>query len=70
LFQRCVARPPDVRELEQIRNFFEAQKKHFAATQPDAAALAAAETSDKTELATWTTVARAVLNLDETITRE
>ena len=66
--KRCV--------LAALVAFFERQRDRFRAAEADAAKVAGADPDDSTiatdpaEIAVWTTVARAVLNLDETITKE
>jgi hypothetical protein len=63
-------------ELKAIVDFYETQKKRFADKSLDAAMIALRDPKkppagmDVTELAAWTTVARSILNLDETITKE
>jgi hypothetical protein len=75
-FKLCTARLPEAKELGSILNFYDAQKKRFEKKEVDAAQVALPDPSkppkdmDITELAAWTTVSRAMLNLDETITRE
>jgi hypothetical protein len=49
--------------------FYEVQKQRFVNKELDAAAVAGPGSGDVVERATWTAVARAVLNLDETITK-
>jgi hypothetical protein len=74
VFRRCVARSPDEVELKQITDFYQQQLKRFEDKKLDASAVAsAAGRADKArlpELAAWTTVARSILNLDETVTKE
>ncbi|MEO6435740.1 MAG: DUF1553 domain-containing protein, partial [Tepidisphaeraceae bacterium] len=78
VFRLCVARKPDATELRKIVEFYQAQLKRFREDKSvDAAAVALASPGQKPpvdcdlpELAAWTTVARSVLNLDETVTKE
>jgi hypothetical protein len=70
LFRRCLTRPPGEDELELLVKFFENQKHRFTNHELDAAAIAGPGTGDLSERAAWTVVARALLNLDETITKE
>ncbi len=70
-FRLCLIRKPTELELERIVDLYEQTRKHFS-DQADAAAELAvdplnppAEGSDLIELATWTTVANVLLNLDE-----
>jgi hypothetical protein len=75
-FRRALARKPTAKELEVLT---ELQKKHLEQYKmdPKAAEQALAvgqvpvpKDRDTVELASWTSVARAILNLHETITRE
>ena len=74
-----VARRPDDVELKAIVDFYESQLKRFRDAgdkSVDAAAVALPDPKqvpsgmDLPELAAWTTVARSILNLDETVTKE
>jgi hypothetical protein len=75
LFRRCLTRPPERDELAAIMAF---QRNEFARFRHDAKATQALiqrtsgrQTADeKAALAAWTAVARSLLNLDETITKE
>lgn len=68
IFRRCTIRPPTNVELDMLIRFYEAQKTRLAAGQIDAGALnGSGDDAQKLERAAWTLVARAVLNLDETI---
>jgi hypothetical protein len=71
LFRRTLTRPPAEDELARILAFYQAQHQRFAAGELPAAELGGpGEAADLTvERAAWTAVARALLNLDETITR-
>jgi len=73
LFRRFLTRPPTPNELGAIRAFYEVQQKRFAAGELDAFAVCGAAKDDpKTNLAeraAWTASARAMLNLDEFITK-
>jgi hypothetical protein len=77
-FRRCLSREPDRTETERLAKLFERQRERFRAAPERATALLAASAGIATpptggeavELAAWTTVARVLLNLDETITRE
>jgi len=74
-FQLCLSRPPSESERERLRQLFDSQ---YAAFQQDAEAArefsGAADEEETTEettvRATWTAVARVLMNLDEFITRE
>ena len=70
LFRRCLTRLPTEQELSAIVTFYEAQKQRIAAKELDAAKIAGPDEGDAVERAAWTLAARAVLNLDEAITKE
>lgn len=61
-----VARPPDPTEQAAMLNFLTTQQTRFQDGTLDPAPLAG---QPNPELATWTALCRALLNLDETITR-
>jgi hypothetical protein len=69
IFRRCLTRPPRSEELEKIAAFLTTQRERLARGELKAGDLAPAGEGDPTERAVWTTVARALLNLDETITK-
>ena len=72
-FRLCVARQPDATELKLLLDLFESERLAFAGDTERAGALfdpsVADEGLDPIELAAWTVVANALLNLDETVTR-
>jgi hypothetical protein len=72
LFRRCLVRPPTVDELKLVVGFYEAQKKRFADKAAELAELSggADVVQPLVERAAWTAAARAVLNLDEMVTKE
>lgn len=81
LFRRCTSRPPTDEERQLILRFYENQLARLVSGELDAkpiagdpasAAAPVDSSSDKTqrERAAWTLTARAVLNLDEVITKE
>jgi hypothetical protein len=70
LFRRCLSRPPQAPEKEMLVRFFEAEKKRLGSADANASALAGPGTPDKAARAAWTALARALLNLDEAITKE
>jgi hypothetical protein len=72
LFRRCLTREPDADELAMLTTFAAEQRQRFAGKQLDPAKLAGVKTGDgdAVERATWTAVARAVMNLDEAVTKE
>ena len=80
-YRRCVSRLPSDEERAELLKFYEREKKRIAEgwlnswqlTMPEGAAAKrpeVAEGANPTELAAWTCVARVLLNLDETITKE
>jgi len=76
LYRLCVARAPRPSEVEKIKAFYEAQLARFREKQADPAAVALRDPKvvpggmDLPEVAAWTMVARTVMNLDETVTKE
>jgi hypothetical protein len=81
--KRCLAREPKVDELSVLQDFLGKQRNRFAAAGADPWLLLADDDKGKTalaaalpadiapaEVAAWTALARVVLNLDETITKE
>jgi hypothetical protein len=76
IFRLCVARAPDPSELTRIKAFYETQVKRFRDKQADPAPVALRDPKvipsgmDLPEVAAWTMVARTVMNLDETVTKE
>ena len=74
-YRLCLARPPRADEVALLATFFDKQLSRFRTGGADAGKVAGADPKaptpgDLAELAAWTTVARAILNLDETITKE
>jgi hypothetical protein len=69
LFRLCLVRNPTADEVETISKFFKSQYKRFKA-DPNRAATVAGGALNAPERAAWTAAARAILNLDEFITRE
>ena len=72
IYHLCLSRKPGPEELSRFRRFFEHQRSIFQEEPESVKDLAAGSGSDldSLEVALWTTAARAVLNLDEFITRE
>ncbi len=69
-FHLCVARSPTVQEVQRLNDLLHTELNELR-LQPEAIRAAKApEGADPVEFAAWTTVARVLLNLDETITRE
>jgi hypothetical protein len=69
LFRRCLTRPPSNQELTMLVGFYQNQERRFARKELDAAKVAGPG-GDANERASWTAVGRALLNLDECITKE
>jgi mono/diheme cytochrome c family protein len=75
-FRLCLTRKPTPEELTPIVAFYDAQLARFKGKAADAAKVAAVDPAkppeglDPSELAAWTAVSRAILNLDETVTKE
>jgi hypothetical protein len=75
LFRVCTGREATAEEAEELARFRKAQFARFKDSSTDAAAVAGSEAlpapkdADLPELASWTVLARAMLNLDETITK-
>jgi len=70
LFRRCLTRPPTDAELALLIKFHETQGQRLAAKELDAEKIAGPGEGDPMERAVWTLTARAILNLDEAITKE
>lgn len=75
-FRLCVSRQPTPDEVGAIVKFYDEQQANFKAKKADAAKVAGVDPAkapagaDVSELAAWTAVSRAILNLDETVTKE
>ena len=75
-YRLATARKPGAEELRVLRDLAHTQLAHYRREREAAAKLVRVGESefnpklDVTELAAWTTVASAILNLDETITKE
>jgi Protein of unknown function (DUF1553)/Protein of unknown function (DUF1549)/Planctomycete cytochrome C len=73
MFRRCLTRPPDQDELNALINFQKHERERFEREPKAVDALlqkGAHSGVDRAELAAWMAVARGLLNLDETITKE
>ncbi|MCG8651383.1 MAG: PSD1 and planctomycete cytochrome C domain-containing protein [Pirellulales bacterium] len=71
--RRCVARTPQPEELATLSELLQRQRERIQAGQIDAPAIVGdlrADAVSTQDLAAWTLVARVLLNLDETITKE
>ena len=69
LFQRILTRPPSADETQLLERFLEKQRVRLQKKDLDAAAIAGPGDGDVSERAVWTTLARALLNLDEAVVR-
>ena len=70
-FRLVLGRRPGASEVAAILDFVEAQRARVEAGELDAAAISGDDRGpDLAELAAWSATARALLNLDETITSE
>ena len=69
LFRQILTRPPADDETALLVKFFDTQRQRFATNQPEAARVSGSESGDAIERAAWTALARALINLDEAITR-
>jgi hypothetical protein len=75
-FGRVLARPPVDREVATLRRMLQKQRAHYAGRVDDAKKLLAEGAAprdaslDPAEHAAWTSVALALFNLDEALTRE
>jgi hypothetical protein len=75
LFVRALAREPSPQEMAIMLQVQVSQRAHFAADEAGAKRFLSIgltplpETDDVVDLASWASVARAILNLHETITR-
>ena len=74
-FRRCLGRSPSDQESAELQKLLKKESAHFALSTAKPAQLvqgggSALPTVSLPELAAWTVVARVLLNLDETITKE
>jgi hypothetical protein len=72
-FCLCTARTPDADERQVLSRLLETQRRAFAAAPAEARTLAGGKCPlgmGPDDFAAWTIVCRAMLNMDETITRE
>ena len=69
-FQRCFSRAPAAQELTAVLDFYQRQNQRFTAA-PDAAKSLAGDgpTESIIPRAAWTAVARALMNMDEFVTK-
>ncbi|MBI3466191.1 MAG: DUF1553 domain-containing protein [Planctomycetes bacterium] len=69
LFRRVLTRPPSSDELRLLVQFYRSQRQRLEAKELDAQAIAGPGEGDLIECAAWTGLTRALLNLDEAITK-
>ncbi len=70
IFRRCLTRPPTSEEQAKLVQFYQAQFNRFASGELKATEIMdAKDGAHLNEQAAWTTVARILLNLDETINK-
>jgi mono/diheme cytochrome c family protein len=70
VFRRCLIRAPSPAEVTDLRGFYREQLTRLGQGELDASRIHPEATKSAPELAAWTMTARAILNLDETITKE
>ena len=70
LFRRCLTRPPSTQERAALVGFFARQRERLEKGTLDARIIAGTDGGDVVQRAAWTLAARAVLNLDEMVTKE
>lgn len=70
LFRSCLIRPPTAEESVRLRRFYQAQLARFAEEPARAESVGGTGPGPAAERAAWTATARAILNLDEFITKE
>lgn len=70
MFRRCATRPPTQAEKEKLLKFYQSQLDRFAKGELKASDFIDADKGDRlNERASWTALARVLLNLDETVTK-
>jgi hypothetical protein len=69
-FRRCTSRLPTEKEKAVLLGFLAAQKEHLAGAAARVKELTGAKDDATPERGAWTALARVLLNLDETITKE
>ena len=69
-FLRCFSRPPEVEELAAVRDFYQKQQRRFTDSPAAAKQLAGSGPAESIiPRAAWTAVARALMNMDEFVTK-
>jgi uncharacterized protein DUF1553 len=69
LFRRCLSRSPEPDEVGMLVQFYKKQHERLDHQELDAAKLAGPGGAQARERAAWTILARAILNLDEAVTK-
>lgn len=69
LFRRALTRPPTDDELALLKRFFDEQTSRLDRKELDATKLAGAGGPNEAPRAAWTLTARAIMNLDEAVTK-
>jgi hypothetical protein len=69
IYWRLLSREPAEEEAEDLLRFFEQQKTRFANGELDPAKMTGTKKPGTAEQAAWTVVVRALLNLDEVVTK-
>jgi hypothetical protein len=75
-FRLCTGRAPTDHELKSLLSFYDEQYKYFEDRTTDALKVGSASVTNfppnvnMHKVAAWAMVSRAILNLDETITKE
>jgi hypothetical protein len=69
LFRLCLSRAPQPEELSMLAHFYENQRERLVKKELDAARIAGGAGDLVIDNAAWTILARAILNLDETVTK-
>ena len=70
LVQRCLIRSPEPAEKEMLVAFYDKEKFRLIRGEVDPKKIVGNSDGDSVERATWTLMARALFNLDETIVKE
>jgi hypothetical protein len=72
MFRLCLTREPDEAELKVLEEYWTHEQQRYAADADSAKSVAPSERMESvtdSEAAAWTSVARALLNTDEFVTR-
>jgi hypothetical protein len=71
IFRDLLVRPPEPEETQMLLDFVQARKAALAKQPAEARKIAGPDVNENlTDCASWTLVARAVMNLDELATKE